>query len=147
MSVRVDPRPPDERMEDIVRTAEFEQRTGIIVRRCECGASMMVSDVAGLRCAGCGVPTSLVDRIEFHPGMGLPGDGAREGTASRERSAPPETSAATFPARKDADAPEQWCTRFSGRGSGSGVLGRVGKALRSLRFLSSWSGPLAGWRN
>jgi hypothetical protein len=151
MTSRVDTRSPDLRMEDIVRTADFERRTGIIVRRCECGASMLVADDAaagGFACAGCRAPSSFTDRIEFHPAMD-PGDRARGDSAPVwERSAPPETSADhDSAARKDADAPGQLGTRFSGRGSGSGVLGRVGKALRSLKLHGRLFGPIAGWRN
>jgi len=62
-----DTRPPDARMEDIVCVADFERRTGITVRRCECGAGLLAADDStpnGLACAGCRVPASFNSRIE-----------------------------------------------------------------------------------
>lgn len=54
VSVRVDQRDVVTRAEDALRAADFEQRTGVHVRRCECGATDL--NVRGLAfvCAGCG---------------------------------------------------------------------------------------------
>lgn len=61
---RVDSRDVIDRAMDVVTTAEFEDRTGVVVRRCECGASLLnaAETATGFACAGCGVAVALGER-------------------------------------------------------------------------------------
>jgi hypothetical protein len=132
VSARVDRRDVLERLADVVEAADFElTHPDEPFEECACGATLLRWDgySAVFVCAGCGLtPTYWLDRIHPAPvGRLISGDW--------ERGVPPEVSAAaTLPARKDADAPDE----SGAAGSGCGVLGRLGYALRSLRLGVNW---------
>lgn len=128
MSARVDNRPVLERLADLVDAAEFDSTHGEPLARCDCGATLRKHVGPFTVCAGCGLAPSY----QLHLAT-TSGEGAACHAAPWERGVPPETSAGKTQSAKDADAPDG-----SSVSLGSGVLGRVGYALRSLKSSVNW---------